>query len=122
MTELPACHSRRVLELEPGVYFCAHPRMHAPDSLVDAGICLACRYWRESAPAVFREFPPAGPLRRRGNCRHLGELIELRECRGCRGNVRVKVFACRHPAHTETTMQYCRTCRDFVQITVLADT
>jgi hypothetical protein len=111
--DLPECHSRRLVDGEPGVYFCAHPAMHARDNLVNAGICRACTYWRLPPPSRFRPFPPAGPLRRRGPCAHLGGQVGLRACRSCRGSVQLKVFACRHPAHGETTLPECGRCRDF---------
>jgi hypothetical protein len=31
----------------------------------------------------------------------------------CRGNVRVKTFACAHPAHVETTLAECASCPDY---------
>jgi hypothetical protein len=107
---LPECHSRRFLEHEEDVYFCAHPRMHARDSLVSTGVCMVCDYWRESPPAEYRPFPPPKP---RGPCVYLGGLTRLRECPGCRGTVKVKVYACGHPAHGETTLAECTACRDF---------
>jgi hypothetical protein len=42
----------------------------------------------------------------------LGEETGLRDCPSCLGNVRLKVFACSHPAHGETTLQDCGACAD----------
>jgi len=46
-------------------------------------------------------------------CRHLGGETGLRECKTCQGHVRVKTFACSHPAHGETTLAECGTCADY---------
>jgi hypothetical protein len=43
----------------------------------------------------------------------LGEQIGTRDCPSCRGKVRLKVFACSHPAHGETTLPDCDLCEDF---------
>jgi len=63
-------------------------------------------------PAKFRaptrETPPYTSV-----CRHLGANIGERECKRCRGNVRLKLFACGHPLHQETTIQECRHCSDY---------
>jgi hypothetical protein len=107
---LPPCHSRRTLEGESNRYFCAHPRFHSKTGLVTGEVCLVCPLWREPPPAAFR--PDPGPSQR-GRCQHLGEQAGLRECPSCRGSVRVKVFACRHPAHLETTLAECAACADF---------
>jgi hypothetical protein len=106
---LPYCHSRRGLEGEADVFYCAHPRMHVQDQRVTPEICRICAYWRQPPPDTFRPFPPPPP---RGECRFLGEQTGLRECPTCGGHVRVKVFACGHPTHAETTIQECLTCRD----------
>lgn len=53
-------------------------------------------------------------------CRFLGEPLKdaaglpvLRECRSCRGTVKLKVLACSHPAHDGTTTEKaCRACPD----------
>ena len=48
------------------------------------------------------------------DCVHLGAQIGTRACATCNsGNVRLKVFACGHPLHRETTLPECATCRDF---------
>lgn len=57
--------------------------------------------------------PPRLLERLKGRCRHLGGQIGLRECPGCQGNVRIKVFACSHPSHGETTAAECEQCDDF---------
>src|SRR5437667_10753503 len=97
---LPPCHSRRDVDPANGLYFCAHPRLHIRNQLVTPANCRACSFWLEPPPATFRVMPK-GPLVRDEPCRYLGEVIELRPCKTCRGDVKVKVFACGHPAHEE---------------------
>ena len=106
---LPPCPARRLLESESGVFYCAHPRVHALEQRVTAEVCSICSRWREPPPETFRPFPPPPP---RGVCVHLGTEIGLRDCPGCRGLVRIKVFACGHPAHRETTLGECVSCSD----------
>ena len=106
---LPFCHSRRELESEPGVLFCVHPRVHVNSQRVSPSICKMCDYWKQPPPEQFRPFPPPPP---RGRCAFLGELTGHRECATCRGRVQIKVFACSHPAHTETTWDECLHCPD----------
>ena len=64
-----------------------------------------------------RECGPLLPLRNApfpiANCQHLGSQTGERNCPTCAGNVRLKVFACSHPLHRETTLPECSTCRDF---------
>jgi hypothetical protein len=109
---LPYCHSRHELEGEANVFYCAHPSMHVQDQRVRAEICQICTYWREPPPETFRPYPPPPP---RGVCRYLDEPCGLRECPTCLGNVRVKVFACTHPAHVETTLAECNVCPDHAE-------
>jgi hypothetical protein len=109
---LPDCHSRRFFDGESAVFFCAHPDLHAKDNVVTEGICQACPYWQQPPPPTFRDFTPGPPPKPRRLCLHLGEQIGLRECPTCRGTVRVKVFACAHPAHLETTLRDCTRCPD----------
>ncbi len=47
------------------------------------------------------------------DCVFLGNATGYRECKSCQGNVRLKVFACQHPAHESTTIQECRKCKDY---------
>jgi hypothetical protein len=49
------------------------------------------------------------------SCIHLGEQSGLRDCPNCLGSVKLKVYACHHPAHTSTTLEDCRFCGDFDQ-------
>jgi hypothetical protein len=109
---LPECHSRRFFTGETGVFFCAHPMLHAKDNVVNEGICQVCPYWQQPPPPVFRDFTPGPPPKPRGLCLYLGEQTGLRECPTCGGAVRVKVFACGYPAHEETTLRECEICRD----------
>jgi hypothetical protein len=106
---LPPCPARRLLEGEAGFY-CAHPRMHAPDQRVSVEICLVCPYPAQPPPSVFRPFPPPAP---RGRCGYLGGFSGWRECPTCGGSVRVKVFACSHARHLETTLRECEVCPDY---------
>jgi hypothetical protein len=66
---------------------------------------------------------PALAVTRPGPCVFLGLPVPgedgapaTRDCATCRGNVRLKVFACLHPAHEEqpeTTARDCRGCGDY---------
>jgi hypothetical protein len=109
---LPDCHSRRFFTGETALFFCAHPRLHARDHVVTEEICRVCPYWSQPAPPVFRNFTPGPPPKPRGLCLYLGEQTGWRECPGCQGSVRVKVFACGHPRHQETTVRECAQCGD----------
>lgn len=62
-----------------------------------------------------RPLPPRKSRLRAGSaaCAHLGDVIRLEDCKTCRGTVRVKVFACHHPDHADTTLAFCRTCPDY---------
>lgn len=111
---LPPCHSRRALPQESDVYFCAHPNYMIKDNLVTLENCRVCPWWQQPPPVEFRPFyllPSGKP--RRGLCEFLGEHIGLRHCGTCPGSVKVKVFACNHPAHVETTLNLCEACLDF---------
>lgn len=44
-------------------------------------------------------------------CQHLGQQTGLRTCTSCRGNTRLKVYAC--AVHGEATLAQCRTCGDY---------
>ena len=110
---LPPCHSRHPVPGADAVFFCAHPRVHAADQLVTAGVCRLCPYWQQPAPAAPRPVPAAHFRRAGRSCSHLGDQVGERPCTGCRGAVRVKLFACRHPRHRETTLAECATCADF---------
>ena len=110
---LPPCHSRR--ELEPGtkVFFCAHPDMVAPDQLVTPAICKACHYRQMPPPEKFRDIFRPLALNREGPCFHLGEMKGLRDCPTCKGSVRLKVYQCHHPLHSDTTIRECKICLDY---------
>jgi len=91
--------------------------MHALDQRVHSGVCEICALRHEPPPETFRPFPPplsspAAEARPRGQCRYLGPETGLRDCPTCLGNVRIKVFACTHSAHVETTNQECLVCPD----------
>jgi hypothetical protein len=111
---LPFCHCRRQLAGKSDLFFCAHPRVHSRGNLVSEDVCRMCSYWQEPPPQVFREFvPPGAEEISRTSCVFFGEFLGLRDCAGCRGSVKVKVFRCHHPAHGETTLRECETCPDF---------
>ena len=107
---LPYCHCRREHDAASHVYFCAHPMVHTEGNLVGADICQTCRRWQEPPPAVFR---PSTHVVRSGPCLHLGAQTGLRDCPTCRASVKVKVFACAHPDHEETTIKECISCTDY---------
>jgi hypothetical protein len=109
---LPPCPARRFFEGTQEVFFCAHPQMTATDQMVHEGVCQVCLLWGQPPPAEFRRFTPGPPPPPRGPCQDLGELIEVRACPSCTGRVQVKVFACGHPAHRETTLRNCAHCPD----------
>jgi hypothetical protein len=111
--DLPPCHSRRALAPDGRVFFCAHPQVHSRENLVTAEVCRVCAHWQGPPPAAFRPFPPQPPAPPRGPCAHLGEQAGERTCPGCRGAVRLKVFACAHPEHGQTTLAECGRCPDF---------
>jgi hypothetical protein len=110
---IPDCHSRRELPCEDQFFYCAHPQFSAPGQRVWAAVCRACRLRERPPPETFRPFPPPPSALTDGPCRHLGVQTGLRECPTCRGRVRLKVFACGHPAHGETTLPECNSCRDY---------
>lgn len=115
MQPLAPCHSRHELTGVAGRYFCAHPNVWATNHVVSYEFCRICPRWRELPPDNPRTMPPRLVERLSGGCCHLGEEIGTRPCSGCLGNVRVKVFACRHPNHRETTLKECEVCGDFDQ-------
>lgn len=118
MGELPTCHSRRTLPSEPGALFCVHPRHRFPGNLVSPEVCRVCTLWKQPPPQNYKDLvsprePKPEPSRSpAGTCRYLGTQVGLRLCRSCCGTVRVKVFACEHPDHRETTLKECQVCAD----------
>lgn len=122
--KLPYCHSRREVSFRANEFICAHPQVHSAGGRVTAPMCRLCDHWRAPPPTAFRPTPavPAptimAPLRApplRGPCFHLGDQRGMRDCRGCVGTVRLKVFDCWHPLHQETTIIECRGCPDYDQ-------
>src|SRR5438105_1221284 len=106
------CHSRRYFQGESRLFFCAHPLMHSRDNLVTLQICQVCPLWQQPPPETYRPFTLTAPPKPRGPCAHLGEQVGWRECPSCQGSVRLKVFACGHPRHQETTLSECLQCPD----------
>lgn len=110
---LPPCPARHEISPEEGIYFCAHPRVLSKNNLVSTGVCRTCRQVNLPPPKDYLPFKPLPAYAFNGPCKHLGNVKELRECTTCRGNVRVKVFFCNHPAYEATTLGECRNCTDF---------
>jgi len=46
-------------------------------------------------------------------CLYLGGQLGERDCKSCKGSVRLKVFACSHQRHDDTTIRDCKTCADY---------
>jgi hypothetical protein len=112
--KLPACHSRRPVPSADDVFYCVHPHMTVPDQIVRPELCKVCELWKRPAPMEFRALPtPEGQYRHTIPCFHLGEQTGTRDCHGCGKSVRIKVFGCHHPEHSETTMQECLRCGDY---------
>jgi hypothetical protein len=86
--------------LPDGRTVCTHdpPLAHCP---------LCCLRGLVPCPAEGAPEPPPD----RGPCPFLGGRTGERECETCAGRVRLKTFACAHPAHgPETDLGRCRTC------------
>ena len=109
---VPPCHSRRELPTTPGVMYCVHPHVRIRGMIVRAEICRMCNYWKEPAPESFQPFPPPPSAPPRGRCEFLGDIVGYRGCPTCSGTVKLKVFACSHPAHSETIWTECLRCPD----------
>lgn len=116
---LPQCHSRRDIPGETNLFFCAHPQVHVRDQLVHSEICRLCKHCQMPAPATFRP-EPERIVRRTGPCFFLGAATGWRDCQTCRGHVRLKVFACQHQLHTETTVAECQKCQDYEPLLEIA--
>jgi len=111
--QLPPCPARHSLAGNRELFFCAHPQLFIRDCAVTGPICTSCRLWQEPPPERMRPLPMVWPPKPRGQCSYLGQQTGLRECNTCAGSVRVKVFACGHPRHGETTLTECANCPDF---------
>ncbi|MEX0937776.1 MAG: hypothetical protein WDZ59_07935 [Pirellulales bacterium] len=107
------CHSRREIPGQPQLYFCAHPKMMVKGNVVTRSICRQCKYCHEPPPNEFLPYRPPPFFENDGPCFYLGEQSGTRDCRTCRGSVKLKVFQCHHPAHQETTYEACKHCRDY---------
>lgn len=110
---LPDCHSRKRLDGHANAYFCMHPEVHVKSRRVTAAICRGCDYWRQPEPGMLVEHATYSPLDRIGRCDHLGAQTGERLCATCGGSVRIKLFTCHHPDHSETTIRDCLLCHDF---------
>jgi hypothetical protein len=77
-------------------------------------------FWDSNMASLERRHLPSPERQRRENqrtCVYLGQDTGDRQlCFTCRGRVELKVFQCRHPAHSTqptTTHQECRRCLEF---------
>jgi len=111
--KLPECDSRRPVEDAEDEFLCLHPQVVSRGNRVTDGICKSCVYCQSPPPGELVEPEEDSTLRRIGPCRHLGEQTGGRRCGSCGGSVRIKIFACRHPDHTETTLRDCLLCEDY---------
>jgi len=110
--KLQPCQSRRDLRPDQDQYFCAHPRVFSRGNVVTSHFCRGC-ILRTKPPKQFRPFMPPPAMVHKGLCFYLGEQRGLRKCESCRGEVKLKVFGCRHPLHEETTVNDCKHCGDY---------
>ena len=110
---LPPCHSRHAIAEEREWYLCSHPEVFTPGRRVHFGNCIVCQYADQPAPAQPVAVPVFPAVPRTALCGFLGEQVGERHCPTCRGSVRLKVFRCGHPQHTETTYQECAVCGDY---------
>ena len=110
---IPACCLRQELEGVSDRFFCAHPLVKVPAGIVRPRTCRVCIFANARPAGALRNYDPQVAGRLSGSCRHLGGLIGLRDCSTCAGHVQVKVFACTHPRHGETTASVCLNCQDF---------
>lgn len=58
---LPVCAARRVLAMDERAFYCAHPFVQAPNSLVSASICRSCSHAATSSSVVLRRTPLRPP-------------------------------------------------------------
>jgi tetratricopeptide (TPR) repeat protein len=110
----PQCAARHSIQGESTAFYCLHPRVHARGQRVTPEMCASCKLWSK-IPKKLRPVPTqfVGRPSKHGRCAYLGEEIGVRECRSCRGRVQVKVFACQHPCHEQTTLTECAKCADY---------
>ncbi len=73
---------------------CIFPRLHEGDRCSRCGYVLSRDYTGERVIRNCTDPPTHRDLTRSTDCRHRGETIRTKDCKGCRGNVRVKVFEC----------------------------
>jgi hypothetical protein len=111
--DLPPCSQRYTWDASRHVYFCAHPQVHAPGSLVQAPQCRSCDYSRQPLQISSRPFAGTPAADRAPPCYWLGKQVGETECASCQGRVRLKLFACGHPQHELATLRDCAACGDF---------
>lgn len=76
------------------------------DTTLRCTVCGCTREWTRTDTLPKQQCRGATPRpaarSQAAPCVHLGSELRLQDCPTCRGNVRVKVFAC--PLHGETTL------------------
>jgi hypothetical protein len=113
---LPPCHSRRPLNDETDRFRCAHPRVHVDGNIVSSDFCRLCTLWSEPEPAQFRHLEQSDEsTASEPRCAFLGNAVGWHTCPTCRGNVKLRMYDCRHPWHDTTTLRECRACTEFQQ-------
>jgi hypothetical protein len=79
-------------------------------------LCAGVRCTLEES-AAYRRLWDGDEKTHRSFCMYLGpDTGQLQSCGSCPGRVRLKVFACRHPANNArpiTTLAECSRCPDF---------
>lgn len=84
----------------------------------DSANALRLQEWAERNLAL--ELPAAeAPVpmltRGAGPCCHFGDEVGIRVMLSATGYSRLPVYACNHPAHRETTLAACQSCRDWAE-------
>ena len=109
---MPECPARHIDDTT-GQISCLHPQVHAAGCVVTAEFCRMCSARLVTPPSGWRSLDEVRRSRRRLEpCRFLGMQSGERDCPTCNGRVRIKVYACRHESHEETTLRECQTCAD----------
>lgn len=78
--------------------------------------CGLCRLYHTNARyrAYWDTAKPFAEPSRTLPCVHLGPQKGEVDCSTCSGRTRLKLYVCSHPAHGETTLDYCRGCCDYI--------
>lgn len=113
---LGACYARREIPGEAKRFHCLHPKVHSQQQVVSSAVCRACTHWMEPPPEQLRPKSDLVSPNRGLTCRFIGQQVGLRACHSCAGKVQVKVFECSHPRHCQATLEECRSCLDFQEV------